>query len=64
MKGNNTNQVCWYRHGMNRFLSEKGFVHFYAREAKDMGRPGRGGAVVLGEKQSLTLKPLAAQCRA
>jgi hypothetical protein len=29
-------------------------------EAKNMGRPGRGGTVVLGEKQSLTLKPSAA----
>ena len=33
MKGNAINQVCWYRKGMNRFLSEKGFVHFIAKEA-------------------------------
>ena len=33
MRGNNMNQVCWYRKGMNGFLSEKGFVHFCTREA-------------------------------
>ena len=31
MKGKEEeDQVCWYRKGMNSFLSEKGFVHFYA----------------------------------
>ena len=33
MKGNAMNQVCWYRRGMNHFLSEKGFIHFSAGEA-------------------------------
>ena len=32
MKVNTTNQVCWYRKGMNSFLSDKGFVHFYSKE--------------------------------
>jgi len=33
MKDNGTNQVCWYRKGMNSFLSGKGLVHFYTKEA-------------------------------
>tara|TARA_R110002153_G_scaffold41226_1_gene117655 strand:- start:449 stop:721 length:273 start_codon:yes stop_codon:yes gene_type:complete len=33
MKDKGTDQVCWYRKGMNSFLSDKGFVHFYAGEA-------------------------------
>ena len=24
-------KVCWYRKGMNRFFSEKGYTHFYAK---------------------------------
>lgn len=33
MKDKSTNQVCWYRKGMNSFLSDRGFVHFYSKEA-------------------------------
>jgi hypothetical protein len=33
MKGKATNQVCWYRKGMNSFFSDKGFVHFALKEA-------------------------------
>ena len=37
------NKVCWYANGMNKHLSSKGYVHFYAKvpmdEDFDEGKP-------------------------